>query len=297
MTSDEARERSRVHFEAEEFDASLREALSGLDSSPQDVSLLVLAGRAGVEVDSAEAVEHLRRATELAPEDAGAWHHLGEALAAEGLTLEAGEAFRRAVELDPQDNVALTHLGHTSLAAGRDQEGVGYLAQAAGSVDGASTAAISLVDMYRSFGQNEEALAQARRLVDAAADDIPAWIDVAELSLAVGELDEARVAFERLRDLDEVPGHEAYPLHGLMRVEIGREQWAAAEALAVQSAAIDPQGLGVDVIAFLRAQRGEEGQEPVPTRAQVEESLDASLSEYRRMHADDRRLQARENLG
>jgi Flp pilus assembly protein TadD len=297
VTADEARERARMHFDAGEFDESLREALGGLSSSPQDVALLVLAGRAGVEVDSPEAVEHLRRATELAPEDASAWHHLGEALAAEGLTLEAGEAFRRAVELDPQDSVALTHLGHTSLAAGRDEEGVGYLAQAAGSIDGASTAAISLVDMYRSFGQNEEALAQARRLVDAAADDIPAWIDVAELSLAVGDLEQARVAFERLRDLDEVPGHEAYPLHGLIRVEICREQWGPAEALAAQSASIDPQGLGAEVMAFLREQRGEEAQEAAPTREQIEASLDASLGEYRRMHADDRRLEAREHLG
>jgi Flp pilus assembly protein TadD len=257
----------------------------------------VFAGRAGVEVDSPDAVEHLARATELAPNDPSAWHHLGEALAAEGRTEEADAAFRRTVELDPGDRIALTHLGHTSVATGRDQEGLGYLARAADSIGGASTAMISLVDMYRSLGQNEEALAHARRLLDASPEDIPAWIDVAELSVTVGRLDDARSAYERLRELDDIPGHEVYPLHGMIQVEICREQWGSAEELAAQAGAIDPRGLSTDVVAFVRDQRGETGDDPAPARAQVEESLENSLAEYRRMHADDRRLDAREPLG
>jgi hypothetical protein len=58
------------------------------------------------------------------------------------------------------------------------------------------------------------------------------------------------------------------------------------------------------VIVFLRAQAGEpaeadeeEQQEEAPTREQVDAALDASLSEYRRMHADDRRLAAEDLLG
>ncbi|MCW3027706.1 MAG: Tetratricopeptide 2 repeat protein [Solirubrobacterales bacterium] len=297
MTVDEARERARAHFQAGRFSESLLEASTGLSAVPEDLELLLLAGRAGMEVDAPDAVDYLRRATEMAPDDARAWDHLGEALAAEGRTEEADEVFRRAVALDPDDRVALTHLGHTSLAAGRDDEGVGYLARAADSIDGASTAAISLVDMYRSFGQNEEALAQARRLVEATPEDVPAWIDVAQLSLTVGKLKEARAAFERLRELDEIPGHEAYPLHGMMQVELRREQWEAARTLAIQAAAIDPHGLSADVAAFLREQSGEAADEPAPTAAQVEASLEASLTEFRRMHADDRRLDASEHVG
>ena len=127
--------------------------------APDDVELLVLAGRAGVELDAEDATEQLRRATELAPEHADAWHYLGEALATEGRTDEADDAFRRAVELNPADQVALSHLGHTSAATGREEEAVGYLSQAAQSMRGASTAAISLVDMYRTLGHYEEALA------------------------------------------------------------------------------------------------------------------------------------------
>ena len=205
---DDARARARAFFDAEEFDQSLAAALEGLRDAPDDVELLVLAGSAGVEADDEAAVGYLERATALAPEDAAAWHHLGEALAADGRTEEAAAAFRRTLELDPDDQRALTHLGHTSLAAGRSEEGVDYLARAADTVHGASTAAISLVEMYRTFGRYDEALTQARLVADAAPDDPHAWLDVAELSLTLGKVDDARAAYERLRELDDVPGQE-----------------------------------------------------------------------------------------
>ena len=254
---DDARERARASFEAEEFEQSLAAAREGLGEAPDDVELLVLAGRAGVEVASEDAVEQLRRATELAPENADAWHHLGEALATEGRTQEAGEAFRRTVELNPEDQVALTHLGHTSLATGHQEEGVDMLARAADNIHGASTAAISLVDMYRSFGRYDEALVQARRVAEAAPDDIPAWLDVAELSLEVGELDEAGAALARMRELDDMPGEEA---------------GVAAGAVDSDSEAAVPD-------------------------SDPKQALAASLAAYRRVYADERRMAPGDLIG
>jgi Flp pilus assembly protein TadD len=297
---------ARTLFDAADFKGSLQAAMEGLGSAPDDVELLILAGRAGVEVEAPDAVAHLRRATELAPDNAAAWHHLGEALAAEGQTAESDGAFRKAVELDPEDEIALTHLGHTALAAGRERDGVGYLAQAADMAHSASTAAISLVEMYRTFGQYEEALQQARQVAQAAPDDALAWLDVAELSLQLGQLDEARAAFDRLRDVDDVPGHEAYPLHGMIDVEIRREGWQNAEALTQQASTIDARGLTTDVSAFLREQIGgpaeqpgdaDEPPEPAPTRAEVEAALASSLADYRRMLAEERRLRAGDVFG
>ncbi|MBV9193823.1 MAG: tetratricopeptide repeat protein [Solirubrobacterales bacterium] len=295
----DARNRARRLFDGAEFDESLEVAERGLAEAPDDVELLVLAGRAGVEAGAPAAVDHLRRATELAPDDAGAWHHLGEALAAEGRMEEADQAFRRTVELDPEDQVALTHLGHTALATGRNEEGVGYLARAADIAHAFSTASVSLVDMYRSFGQYGEALEHARRVAHATADDPLGWLDVAELSLQVGRLDESRTTFDRLRELDDVPGHEAYPLHGMLLVEIRRQRWDAAEDLAGQALTIDPHGLGTDVAAFTRAQHGEapEGAEPPPTQVEVEQALFSSLADYRRVLADSRRLGAGDIVG
>lgn len=288
---------ARWLFDAAEFDRCLEVAREGLAKTPDDVDLLVLAGRAGVEVDAPDAVEHLRRATELAPASAGAWHHLGEALAADGSTAEADAAFRRAVELDPSDQVALSHLGHTSLAAGRSDEGLEYLARASDIAHGASTAAISLVDMYRSVGQYEEALSQASRLAESIPDDVLTWLDLAELNLAVGRLDEARNAFERLRELDDVPGHESYPLHGMILVEIKREQWERAHELAAQATAIDPHGSSTDLASFLADQGVGSAEGPAPSQAEVETSLTTSLAEYRRMLADDRRLGGGDPVG
>jgi tetratricopeptide (TPR) repeat protein len=295
-STEDLKRRARACFDAAEFSASRQAALEGLSVDSEDVELLLLAGRAGVELDADDAVAQLRRATELAAHDAVAWHFLGEALAAEGRTEEAGAAFRRAVELDPSDEVALTHLGHTSLAAGRQDEGMGYLARAADTTHSASTATISLVDMYRSFGEYEKALEQARRLVGAAPDDIVTWLDIAELSLQVGRLDDASDAFARLRDLDDVPGHEAYPLHGMIQVEIRRSQWDRAAALAAQAATIDEHGLTTDLAAFLAAQSSDPVEPDAPTAAEVDAALSASLAIYRRAVSEDRHM-GRAGLG
>lgn len=298
--TDSARERARALYDAAEYERCLEVASRALNDAPDDVELLVLAGRAGIEVDDQAAVERLRRATEVAPDNAGAWHHLGEALAAEGEMPEADAAFRRAVELDPDDQFALIHLGHTALASGHKEEGVGYLARAADLAHvahTASTASISLVDMYRSFGQYEDALAQARVVAEAAPDDALAWLDVAELSLELGQLDQALSAFERLRDVDDVPGHEAYPLHGMIEVEVRREGWQAASELAAQAASIEQHGLSADVAGFLREQIGGPGEGPAPSQQEVEGALASSLADYRRMLAENRRLNAGDILG
>lgn len=299
--TDNLRDQARALYDTADFEQSLAVASQALNDAPDDADLLVLAGRAGIEVDDEAAVGRLRRATELAPDRAAAWHHLGEALAAEGAMDEAETAFRRAVELDPDDQLALTHLGHTALAGGRREEGVGYLARAADLAHAASSASISLVDMYRSFGQYDDALAQARLISDSSPEDRLALLDVAELSLRTGQLDEARAAFDRLRELDEVPGHEAYPLHGMIQVELTRERWEPAGDLVTQVAAIDPHGLSTVLAAFLREQTGEavgdDAEESAPTRDEVDGALAGSLADYRLMLADDRLLRGGDLVG
>jgi tetratricopeptide (TPR) repeat protein len=296
MSAQAAAQRADAHLQAGEYRQAHEAALAGLADAPEDVELLVLAGRAGVELDAEDATGQLRHASELAPGDAGVWHYLGEALATEGRTEEAGEAFRRAVELDPSDQVALSHLGHTSAASGRAEEAVGYLSQAAQSMRGASTAAISLVDMYRTLGHYEQALAQALRIAEADPEDVVAALDVAELSLELGQLAEAVAAFERLRALDDVAGHEAHLLHGTIKAEIQREDWQRALALAREAPLGDSEGRPVNLIAFLQEQLDEPA-ERAPTREEVDAALSASLLEYRRMHADDRRLASEDILG
>ena len=71
-------------------------------------------------------------------------------------------------------------------------------------LSGTTTAAISLVEMYRTLGQREEALAAARRVASAVPGDALYALDLAELALESGQVDEAAEAFMRLRELVDV---------------------------------------------------------------------------------------------
>ena len=292
-----ALEEARAHLEAAEYRQAREAALGGLASQPDDVELLRVAGKAGVELGEDDSVEQLRKVVELRPDDAAGWHDLGDALATEGRTEEAAEAFGKAVELNPDDEMALTQLGHTAFAAGKDEDAVSYLNRAADHATGTSTAAISLVDMYRTLGQFEEALAAAQKVAGADPNDVVAALDVAELSLATGRLDDAVKAFERLREIEDLPDHEVYALHGLVQVEIQRENWDRALELTRDALALDQHGRTSDVLAFLEAQTGGESEEPPPTREQVDAALVASQSEHRREHGEDRRLEGGDLLG
>jgi Flp pilus assembly protein TadD len=269
---------ARARFDAGDFRESRRLALAGLESQPDDVELLRIAGRAGVELGEADAVHQLKKVAERRPEEAESWRDLGDALAAEGRMDESAEAFRKVLELDPQDETALTALGHAAYAGGSGQDAVSFLEQAAERSTGASSAMISLVDMYREMGQPEEALTHAQKISEAAPGDTLALLDVAELSLEVGRLEEAERAFERLRQVDELPDHDAYALRGMILAALRREDRARALELAREAGA-------ADVVAFL------EDEEDAPSAEQVEAALAGSLAEHRRRHADDRRIE------
>ena len=57
------RNRRDAQLEAGKYREARETALAGLATAPEDVELLVLAGRAGVELDAEDATEQLRRAT------------------------------------------------------------------------------------------------------------------------------------------------------------------------------------------------------------------------------------------
>jgi tetratricopeptide (TPR) repeat protein len=299
-------QQARSHFEAGEFALAREAAANGLASAPDDVELLRLAGRAGVETGADDAVDQLRVVAERQPDSADSWRDLGDALAAEGRTQEAEDAFRRLLEIEPDDEAALTALGHTAFQAGNRDEGVSMLEQVAGRTEGISTATISLVDMYRMVGRPEEALASARKVAEADPDSAQAALDVAELALETERLDEAAEAFGWLRQLVDLPEDEVGSLQGMIRVELARGNTERALELAREAAAIDTVGRTTGVLAHLEAEMGTEsaqdtpvarGQsaafvlalEAPPSREEVERLIDATLADLRRSVAGDAR--------
>lgn len=294
-----ALEQARSHFQAGEFGKAHDAAVAGLADSGDDVELLRLAGRAGVESGAEDAVDHLRKVTELEPGSAEAWRDLADGLAAEGRSGEANEAFRKVLEIEPDDEVALTALGHTAFQDGERDEGVSILERVAGNVPGASTAAISLVDMYRTLGQTTEALGAARKIAEAEPDRPLAHLEVAELALETGDADEAAEAFARLRDVLEQPESQVAALQGAIKAELARDQAERALELAREASAIDSLGRTAGVLAYLEAEVGAEqtagedvargatmifiqAQEAPPTRAEAESLLNATLADLRR---------------
>jgi len=291
-------EQARTHFEAGQFAKARDTALEGLGSAPDDVDLLRIAGRAGVETGADDSVAQLSKVTELQPDSAAAWRDLGDALAAEGRTEEAGDAFRKVLEIEPDDEVAITALGHAAYQAGDRSGAVTMLEQVAerGSM---TTAAISLVDMYRALGQGDEALAAAQRVAAADPDEPLYALDVAELALEAGKADEAMDAFGRLRQLVDLPEHEVAALQGLVKTELARDRPKEALELARQASAIDTVGRSTGVLAHLEADLGVDsspedavarGQSTAflqaiqapPSRQEAEKLIDATLADLRR---------------
>ena len=146
---------------------------------------------------------------------------------------EAGDAFRRAVELDPEDQVALSHLGHTAAAAGREEE-------ARGSTSARRREHARRFHARRSAWSTCTARSASttrrwhRRRASPRPSPTTCWPRSTSPSSASRSASSTRpvAAFERLRELDDVPGHEAYPLHGMIQAEIQRDELAAAPALA-----------------------------------------------------------------
>jgi superkiller protein 3 len=291
-------EQARSHFEAGEFSRAREAAMNGLANTPDDVDLLRLAGRAGVETGAEDAVDQLRGVAERQPDSAESWRDLGDALAADGRTDEANEAFRRVLDIEPEDETALTALGHGAFQAGEREEGVSMLEQVAGRTEGASTAVISLVEMYRMVDRPEEALAAARKLAEADAENPVAALDVAELALETGKLDEAADAFAWLRQLVDLPEHEVGALQGMIKVELERGDEQRALEVAREAAAIDTVGRTTGVLAHLEAGLGVDSSETEvargqsaafvlaleapPSREEVGTLLDATLADMRR---------------
>ena len=303
---------ARAQLEAGDFARARETAGAALASAPDDPDLLRVAGLAGLELGADDAVDQLRRVTELRPDQTWAWHELGDALATEGRTEEATEVFRKALDLNPDDEVAMTHLGHTAFQGGQGNEGVKLLEQAARRISGNSTAAISLVEMYRSLGQPEEALSQAVKVAEADPGDRLYQLDVAELSLETGRLDEATAAFDRLREIVESEEEEVCALHGMILVELERGDASRALELARDAVAIDSVGRTTGVIAHLEVETGSDptageprdasaahiaGQGVPPTRQEVEDALRGSLRVLRRSSAEDRGSLGEDFLG
>lgn len=284
--SDETSREARESYEAGDYRRSRQASLTGLEINADDLELLRLGGKAGVELASEDAVTMLQKAVALDPDSAQSWHDLGEALAAEGRIKEAVEAFQKAAQLQPDDAAAQADYGHTAYAAGLVAEALEALQRAVELRPNDLATLHSLMEINRTAGRLDEALAAATRLADAEPDDAGPLLDLADLELALERFDDASAAFERVRQLDDDPEHDIYALHGMLLVELRRQDWQRAHELAEEALRTDPSRRTESIFGFFAAQSAAPRPDH-PGQAEVDQVLAASHAEHRRLHSEE----------
>jgi tetratricopeptide (TPR) repeat protein len=204
----------------------------------------------------------------------------------EGDLERAREALQRAIETDPNDSAALVDLGYLALGAGSTDEATGLFRQALEREPGNIDALRAIATIHGRSGRAEDAYDAAASVADAQPEDPLAVLELAELALDLGRLDEAASAFQRLRAVDDDPSHDVYAVHGLIEVEFRRENWRRALDLAVDATRVDRAGRTTDILAFVVAQVFGQADRPVPDRSDVEAALARSRNEHRRLHLE-----------
>lgn len=204
----------------------------------------------------------------------------------EGDLERARTQLQRALETDPNDSAALVDLGYLALGAGNADEATGLFRQALEREPGNIDALRAIATIHGRAGRDEDAYEAASLVADAQPEDPLALLELAELSLDLGRLDEAASAFQRLRSVDDDPSHEVYAFHGLIEVELRRENWRRALDLAVDATRVDRAGRTTDILAFVVAQVFGAADREVPERSDVEQALARSRNEHRRLHLE-----------
>lgn len=207
-------------------------------------------------------------------------------------SLEAGdlerarEGLQRAIESDPNDSSALVDLGYLALGAGNTDDAAELFRQALEREPGNIDALRAISTIHGRSGRSEDAFDAASAVAQAQPDDPLAVLELAELALDMGRLDEASSAFQRLRSVDDDPSHEVYAFHGLIEVELRREDWRRALDLAVDATRVDRAGRTTDILAYVVAQVFGQAEREVPERSQVDSALARSRDEHRRLHLE-----------
>jgi tetratricopeptide (TPR) repeat protein len=283
---DDVVEQAEVSYRAGEFRQSRELALRGLETQPDSVQLLRLAGRSSMELDLDDGIAYLRKAVELAPEDAETWRDLALALISAGDTTEAAEALREVVRGRPRETAARIDLAHLVYVLGQADEAIGLLLQVL-EIDTGNVAALrTLVEMYRDVSNLPAALRAAEDITRQLPDDVVAKLDAAQLNLALGNFTVAAAEYARLRTLDPEPQHLAYAYHGLIHVELQRSNWRRALDHAIDATRVDRDELTTQLLAFTAARLFGDTHRETLTQAEVEAVLTAEHLEHRRQHVE-----------
>ncbi|MGV7206790.1 tetratricopeptide repeat protein [Oxalobacteraceae bacterium A2-2] len=182
------------------------------------------------------------RAIELAPRHAPAHCNLGSALDALGRRAEAQESYRRAIAADPAHLAAHFNLGNSLREAGRYDEAIASYRAALALAPGDPQLLTYLADTLRAQHRYDEALQLYRQVLDLLPELGEAWANLGTTLQSAGDLDGAVDAQLRALELD--PGlnalhaNLALALHALGRNDEAEQQHRLALALTPDDAVL-----------------------------------------------------------
>ncbi len=155
--------------------AVMDDVIAGLPEDPRPTAWRYYLTRAAslIEVDEwSRAEADLKRAVEIAPEEATALNYLGYSWAERGENLdEAFALIEKAVALEPASGAIIDSLGWAHYQLGDYEEAVGHLEQAASLEPSDPTITDHLGDVYWRLGRHLEARYQWRRVLELEPDE------------------------------------------------------------------------------------------------------------------------------
>ncbi|AHG90594.1 Tetratricopeptide TPR_2 repeat-containing protein [Gemmatirosa kalamazoonensis] len=180
----------------------------------------------------ADALPHLSRLVELAPDDAASWHALGVAAHLAGRVVDSEDAYRRGVALAGQRRAAapiLNDLGVLRAARGERAEAVELLGAAVRLDPTLRRVRLNHAQLLVATGAHDRALAEYRAVLRDAAADADAWTGLGAMLAAAGRTADARAALARALDADPSRADARYEL-GFLAAAAGDLSAARREA-------------------------------------------------------------------
>jgi tetratricopeptide (TPR) repeat protein len=184
-----------------------------------------------------EAIEALRKAVELNPQNAAALNALGNVYSALNRYDEAQSAYEQAADLDPSSAKSFDGLGSVYTAIGSPEQAITAYEEAIARDADHSAAYIGLGWLYLGMERNEEALAAFEEGARLAPEQAAVHNGLGDAHIALGQVDQAAAAYRRAIELDP---HFAPARSGLGKVCLVYGRPDAACTAFEQAIEIDP---------------------------------------------------------
>ena len=175
------------------------------------------------------------RAIELAPQYATAHCNLGSALDALGRHTEAQQSYRRAISVNPDDLAAHFNLGNSLRDGGEHEEAAGSYRAALALAPQDPQLLTYLADTLRAMQRYDEALPLYRQVTELLPEHGEAWANLGTTLQSAGQLEDAVTAQLHALALDAglnaLHANVAMALHSLQRHQQAEPHFRAALAL------------------------------------------------------------------